>query len=953
MINLKVRTEYSFRFAFGKIKSIIESEACAKTASITDRYTTFGHIPFYNLCKKREMRYILGIELALVVDADLKVRQTPFYVTLLAKNYEGLKKIYELASKATKQKYYYPRLAIDELLYIKEQDVIIIFEDSYLSSKLVYRKNTYYGISPMSNNLDYLAIKGRFFIVAISDNLYDKADNKNLYQIVMGNNMYIDRVEPSHLLSAQEWKDSIPFLTDEQKQIAIMNTHIIADKIEQYNFSKAILPLQQTKDNFKQLCIEGAKKRNCDLTDPIYEKRLNRELELIKQKQFEDYFLLVRDLVVYAKQHMLVGAARGSSAGSLVCYLLEITDIDPIPFGLIFERFIDINRKDLPDIDIDFQDTKRDMCLKYLKNKYGNECVAKLGTVSKYKPKSILTELAKVLQIPLWEITDLKDAIITRSGGDARASNCLEDTFTELKIGQEFLKKYPNLKYAQSIESHSRHYGQHAAGIVVSDKPLYHYCAIDLKNDSCMLDKKDAERVNLLKIDCLGLRTLSVIQDCLDIIDKDREWLFNYPLTDQKAFDIINDRKFYGIFQFEGYALISLSKQINIQQFEDIAAITALARPGPLISGGATKYIKAKNENKAHHLPLCEPYTKDTFGVIIYQEQVMNIVRNIGGLSWEDTSTLRKAMSKSLGEEYFNQFWEKFKVGAKQKHNMEEKVARKIWDSVNAFGSWAFNKSHSVAYGLISYWCMVLKAYHPLEFALATLQNAKSEDQVIQMLKELDNEGYKYKAFDNELSEIEWSIKDNTLIGGFINIKGVGKIKSQKLIHKRKHNQEYTTAEKKLLYNAETPYDTIFEFREKFHKFYENWFLWFKEKPCYLKDIEGIGEHVRFICKVVQTNLRDANEAINIKKRKGKVITKGCIKFLDLKFQDDTDMILGRINREKFMKYGENIINKNKIGDYYLVKGRCCTGFRYIIVEEIKKITEEQINEKLNKMTGN
>ena len=705
-----------------------------------------------------------------------------------------------------------------------------------------------------------------------------------------------------------------------------------------------------------ELCCEGAERRGQagvggKLQRSDYVERLEYEINLIKEKDFENYFYLVYDMVNYAKQHMLVGPARGSSAGSLVCYWLGITDVDPIQHGLIFERFIDVNRADLPDIDIDFQDTKREMLLDYLKNKYGHDCVAKLGTISEYKPKSILVELGKVLDIPQWEMKDLKDVIIERSGGDSRASNCLEDTFNEMDIGREFIKKYPKLIYSQEIEGHARHYGQHAAAIVVADKTLDHYCALDHSVDGCQLNKIDAESVNLLKMDCLGLRTLSVIQDCLDLIGQDREWLVNYPLDDKKAFDVINSRKFYGIFQFEGNALISVSKQIDIKEFNDISAITALARPGPLISGGTTAYVKAKNNNEPCYLPHCEEYTKETFGVIVYQEQVMQIVRNIGNFSWADTSSIRKAMSKSLGEEYIQRMTDKFIAGAAE-NNIDKETAEKIWKSVYSMGSWAFNKSHSISYGLISYWCMVLKAHNPLEFALATLKNAKDEEQVRQILKELVNEGYEYKPFDIELSEIDWSIKDDKLIGGFKNIKGVGQKKAEKLIEKRMLGKELTVSEKKTIFNAETPYDNLFEFRTNFVDFYDNWELFMKNKPLYIKDIEDVAQEVRFIAKTVSLNLRGSNEAVMVKRRNGKMITDGMVKFLDLKMADDTDIINCRINRELYQKFGNDMISKDKVGDHYLVCGRSLNGFRYVIINNIKKITEQQIKEKIDKINN-
>lgn len=952
MINLRVRTEYSFRFAYGKIKEVIAQQG--EYATITDRFNTFGHVPFVQECKKQGKKPILGVELAFVENASSKVRQTPYFVTLLARNAAGLSEIYALVSKSTKQKYYFNRLSYSELEEISENIIVIIF-DSILQKYLPKdaTRDFYYGVTPLTSYLDFK--KNTLNFISTSDNLYDNQKSKELYEIILGNGKFEDRTELSHILNEEEWRQEVKFLDEEDKDLSIILAKQLAKTIENFDFTQAELPLAKETKSLWELCCEGAEKRgeaspaHGKLQNPIYVERLEYEINLIKEKKFENYFYLVYDMVNFAKKHMLVGPARGSSAGSLVCYWLGITDVDPIKHGLIFERFIDVNRADLPDIDIDFQDTKREMLLVYLKEKYGDDCVAKLGTISEYKPKSILTELSKVLDIPVWEIKDLKDAIIERSGGDSRASNCLEDTFNEMDIGKEFIKKYPKLKYSQYIEGHARHYGQHAAAIVVADKSLDHYCALDYSVDGCQLNKIDAESVNLLKMDCLGLRTLSVIQDCLDLIKKDREWIVNYPLDDKKAFDVINSRKFYGIFQFEGNALISVSKQIEIKEFEDISAITALARPGPLISGGTTAYVKAKNNNEPNYLPFCEKYTKDTFGIIIYQEQVMNIAREIGNLSWKDTSDLRKAMSKSLGKEFFDKYYEKFEIGAMTIEGMTKENALLIWNNINTMGSWAFNKSHSIAYGMISYWCMVLKAHWPLEFALATLQNAKDSGQVVQILKELVNEGYEYKSFDVKLSDIGWSIKEGKLIGGFTNIKGIGMKKAEKLIEKRESGKDLTVSEKKSLFNAETPYDNLFEFRTNFSDFYENWDLFMREKPLYIKDISDKRQEVRFIAKTVSINLRDANETVMLKRRNGDLITDGKVKFLDLKLADDTDVINARINRELYAKFGNEIVNRDKLGSHYLVCGKSLDGFRYVIINNIKKITEEEIKQKFAK----
>ena len=221
------------------------------------------------------------------------------------------------------------------------------------------------------------------------------------------------------------------------------------------------------------------------------------EKGLLSHKNFEDYFYVIADMVKYAKQHMLVGPARGSSAGSLVCYLLDITDIDPLQYDLLFERFIDITRADLPDIDIDFPDDRREMVFEYLRNKYGAEKVAHLGTVSRYKAKSAITEVAKELAIPMWEVNDLKGAIIERSSGDARAAMCIMDTFNDLEIGKKVLEKYPQMKVAADMENHARHNGVHAAGIIVTEEPVHNYCSVSQQSGAAQIDKKDAEDLKL------------------------------------------------------------------------------------------------------------------------------------------------------------------------------------------------------------------------------------------------------------------------------------------------------------------------------------------------------------------------------------------------------------------------------------------------------------------------
>ena len=936
MLHIKTRTEYSFRKAYGPINNLVEM--AGKAMGIADS-GTWGHVPFNNACKKAGVKPIFGAEIAVVEDATERTKQTANTMSFIAKNNSGLSEIYELVTKSTAKEnfYYFPRMSYSDLFDISENVIILSGTHPQWGLLPLARKDDLYiEINPMSSraSLEFSKTKG-FKTVATSDNYYPKVTDRKAYEVLVGMNR-TERTKPMHLLNEYELKDCVPWLPDE----AIQNTYKIAD------MCNVDLPVAQmisfTPDkSLEQMCIDAAPSRGIDLTDKVYKDRLTREIEMIASKKFEDYFYVIADMINYAKQHMMVGPARGSSAGSLVCYLTGITDVDPIKFDLLFERFIDITRADLPDIDIDFQDDRREMVFQYLRDKYGAEKVAHLGTVSRYKAKSTITEVAKELGIPAWEVNDLKGAIIERSGGDARAAMCIMDTFNDLDIGKAVLAKFPQMKIAEKMENHARHSGVHAAGIIVTEDPVSNYCSVSAQSGAAQIDKHDAESLNLLKIDALGLRTLSVLNDVLEQVGWEKEKIINFPLEDKEAFDVLNKERHAGIFQFEGYALQSLTRQMKISNFEDIASITALARPGPLTSGGTTKYIKRKiGEEPVTYLhPLAEEITKVTFGVVVYQEQVMTIARDVGKLSWEDVSQLRKAMSKSLGEEFFDRYWQKFKVGAEEQ-GIPEDESIKIWKNINTMGSWAFNRSHAISYGLVSYWCCVLKSRFPLEFAAACLRNVKDEDQGVKLLREVVKEGLVYKPYDKFKSSLNWSVQDGELIGGLIGIKGLGPKLAADIVERRRLNQPLTPRQDKLLDSGKTPYDDIFECERRFGHIKQDPSAHNIKTP--IEDIHNLeadnpGEFVVF-GKLVEKNLRDLNEAVNLVKRGGRRAETHNL-WLNMKFEDDTGPILAGIDRFKYPKLGKPIVEDGKLGDWYLLKGKIKKGFRKLNIEKWRKLT--------------
>ena len=937
MLNLRVRTEYCFRKAYGPLNKVIEATG-GDTIGISDS-GTWGHVAFNNACKKAGKKPLFGVEIPIVEDATDRSRQPTNEMSFIAKNNEGLKELYQLVTKSTDKDhfYYHPRLSYEHLFDISDNIIMLTGTHPILGLlPLTNKANMYFELNPMTtkNNFKWAQEKG-FEFVATSDNYYPTTKDKKAYEVLVGRNRQ-DRTAPMHILNEWEWADNLPWAPES----AIANTYKIA---EQCNVS---LPTAQmisfhSDKTLQQLCEEGAPPRNIDLKDPVYKARLKRELDMIASKNFEDYFYVIADMINYAKQHMLVGPARGSSAGSLVCYLIGITDIDPIEHDLLFERFIDITREDLPDIDIDFQDDRREMVFDYIKDKYGYEKVAHLGTVSRYKAKSTIAEVAKELGIPAWEVNDLKGAIIERSSGDSRAAFCILDTFEELDVGRMVLGKYPQMRVAADMENHARHNGVHAAGIIITEEPVSLYCSVSGQTGAAQIDKKDAEDLNLLKIDALGLRTLSVLQDVLDQVGWSRDKLINFPLEDEGAFKVLNDEKYAGIFQFEGYALQSLTRQMKVHNFEDIASITALARPGPLNSGGTTQYIKRRTgEKPTEYLhPMTEDITKVTYGVVVYQEQVMTIARDVGKLSWEDVSQLRKAMSKSYGEEFFDRYWQRFKVGAEE-NDIEEDEALKIWKNINTMGSWAFNRSHAIAYGMVSYWCCVLKSRFPLEFAAACLRNVKDDEQGVRLLREVAREGLGYKPYDKFKSGMNWSVQNGELIGGLIGIKGIGPKMAEDIVNRREMKQPLTPRQENLLNNGETPYDDIFECERRFGHIKADPAAHNIKTP--IIDIQDLdadnpGTFV-FFGKLKEKNLRDMNETVNLAKRGGRRVDTHNL-WLNMTFEDDTGPIISTIDRFKYPKMGKPIVEDGRIGDWYLIKGYLKQGFRKIYVEKWRKLS--------------
>lgn len=776
--------------------------------------------------------------------------------------------------------------------------------------------------------------------VITSDNAFPAPTDRALHEM-MGRGQ---KPTPQHIMTESELRAHFaPLLSAAELDRAVRNAYDIAAQLQGVKLARA--PLIKLQGDVEALCRAGIAERLAAgqlaaWTDE-YEQRLQRELALVREKEFDSYFLMVADMVRWAKQRMLVGPARGSAAGSLMCWLMAITEIDPLPYGLLFERFVDITRKDLPDIDIDFPDTTRDMVYDYLRQQYTPECVARIGTISEFKPKSALAEVAKRLQVPVWETQGVRDAMFVRSSGDSRANNCLIDTLNETAPGRGLLERYPAIALAGEIEGHASHSGQHAAGVIVCNEPISNFCTVE--GGIAQLDKIDAEALGLLKIDVLGLRTLSIIEDA-GVLTRDE--VYRLRFDDPAVFALLNSGRFTGIFQWEGKALQSLTRQVDMQTFEDMVHITALARPGPLGGGAANRFIARRSRGEpvdvAH--PGMLEYLGETFGLVLYQEQVMRIVREIGRLTWDDTSTLRKAMSKSYGKEYFDRFRDRFALGA-QAQGFKLKEAHNIWDQVNSMGAWAFNKSHSVSYAIVSYWTAWLKAHYPLQYAAAALRNAKDHDTAVSLLRELHNEGTPYVPFDPQRSGANWSVQDGQLIGGFLQLKGIGPATAATMLKQREKDGRLTDKQLEKLARAEPLFGDLFPAHSRWRDYYE------RPEACGLRhgtrvlniaDFEGKGGEVVFIGVLAGKDARDHNETVRVARRNGKRWAAPTL-FLDMRLSDDTTLtpLLCRVDRFEYEPTGRMVLERGREGHHwFLVRGEKLANFPMVQVHKLKCLNE-------------
>lgn len=748
-VNIHVHSTYSFLDGLGHPQQYAEraAELGQIGLGVTDHGNVSSHYKWNKECKKRGLTPILGCELYIQSsENDFKNYE---HMTCLAINNEGYSNLLKIVTEGWSRGGKHPIVPLEFVLKHQKGLVLtsgcpsgrlikmLVSGQDAEAEKYLRRMNNliehfYIEVSPWNfisdKGVDFrpfviqmkkLSKKLKIPLVATSDCHYVREGQDKVQEILLciqrgdkmsNQNRWKFDLDNLYLKSREEMERDFKLITKVDFSEALDNTVKIAKMVD-FTFPTASAlkidtGLENKIDVFKRLVWNGMKKKKLH-ENKIYLDRVKYEVDLILKKGFVDYFLIVSDMCQWAKNNnILVGPARGSAAGSLVCYLIRITEVDPIKYGLMFERFIDINREDFPDIDVDFEDERRQEVIKHLEEKYGEDKVCHIATFATFKGRNTIQDFGKAYEMPMKLTSDLSALIIERSGGDSRASFTIMDSLQQFDLAKNALKLYPDLKYASEIEGQMKNLSSHASGILITNEPLENFCAIYRVSDdekrknqkTSSMDYYDASGMGLMKLDVLGLNTLTAVHKAINMIQKNHGVtidLYNMDLEDPGVYaGFRNEKKLFGIFQFDGQAVNQVCRQINPTCFEDLSAINALSRPGPmhgmdleLQKPVTTIFIERKNGKipmgTAH--PLLKNITGDTQGVVIYQEQVMKVMREIGLMSWKDTADIRKNISRSRGVEAFNEFKVKFAEGA-TKNGLNEHEIDNIWGAVCTFG---------------------------------------------------------------------------------------------------------------------------------------------------------------------------------------------------------------------------------------------------------------------------
>lgn len=824
--------------------------------AMTEHGNISSHVQLEKAAKKSGVKPLYGVELYAGAVGE-HATQRKNHLTILAETQIGYRNLLGLVSKTFAEGFYYEPTADEAMLEKHKQGLIVLSgcqssalftalvggkhieeaDASYKRAKSVARE--YKGLFGDSYYIEIQAfpeldktVQANPMLVKIAEELRiryvvtfdchytvpeEKEMQKILHNLRPGEKRSVEEMARSWGYNSNlcpPWNDQMIVrklvatgLTKRQAMRAILNTRDIADActIELPSLPMVRFPLPQgfksAQEVWEAWLKTGWVLRGCDRLPPRvrheYKKRLKHEMSTIEQKDFVDYFLIVADVLQFAKDNDVgVGPARGSSAGSLACWLLRITEVNPMlyPDDLIFERFIDITREDLPDIDVDFDSTKRETIRGYLAGKYGDDRVSSVGTFTKYKGKNSLDAAARVFHVPKWEVEKIKDVLIERSSGDLRASATLEDTAEQFPQAREVFEKYPDLGAALDLEGNYAGFGVHSAGIVISTGPITDVCALYERvvkgevRQVIHMDKYDAEEKGLLKLDLLGLSNMTALEHMRKEMGWSLDDLYSIDLHDERVIAGFRENDVTGIFQFEGRACRYVNGALQPDNFKQIYDVTALGRPGPLHNGSANEYIDIKWGRKKYESlhPAMGSICDATYGQVVYQEQILRILGEIGGFDHTHRAEVRRIISRKIGEQEFNRRWGRFRDGAKELHDMDEETAKKIWGMCITAGSYAFNAAHAVSYSMIASWAMHFKRIHPELFYIGSL-NISNDDRERDLLRDSQRFGRKLaiKPPHPKYSKVTWTKSKTGIRAGFSQVPGIGTITGEKMVEHR------------------------------------------------------------------------------------------------------------------------------------------------------------------------
>jgi DNA polymerase-3 subunit alpha len=832
-VHLHVHTQYSLLDGAIRIDDLLQRAADFGMHSVatTDHGTMFGAVEFFEKATKAGIKPIIGVEI--YVAPRSRFDKTPLdnkglsHLILLAENQEGYRNLCKLASAAQLEGFYYkPR--IDKQL-LREHSQGLIAMTACLHGEIPRRiRDSNLDVADAAA-LEYLDIFGENnFYLEVQNNGIDIQENVNKALLDMSQRLsiplaasndchYLQREDVrAHdvLLCIQTGKtvhdnDRLKFRTDQlyfksKEEMhayfksypdALSNTVDIAARcnlefdFKTYHFPKFDTGSEHSVDQvFEEKVRAGysdiigrLKSKNPQLDEVLYQERLDYEIGTIKDMGFPGYFLIVADFIRYAKDSGVpVGPGRGSAAGSLVAYSLGITDLDPIAHGLIFERFLNPARKSMPDIDVDFCIEGREDIYKYVVERYGGgDYVAQIITFGKLKTKAVIRDVGRALAIPLREV----DAIAKMVPDVLNIS--LDAALRQEPRLAELAEKDPNvgdlIQICRVLEGLPRHASTHAAGVVISDRPLVDYLPLYKGKKGEVVtqyDMKIVEKIGLVKFDFLGLRNLTVIANTRALIERQGKQpldLENIELTDPDTYRLLSAGDTTGVFQLESSGMKDLLVRLKPEFFDDIIALVALYRPGPMESGMIDDYVARKHGRKAveYMVPELEPILKETYGVIVYQEQVMKIAGELANYSMAEADDLRKAMGKKIPE-IMADHRQRFVQGAKD-NKIPADRAKKLFDLIEKFGGYGFNKSHSAAYALIAYQTAYLKAHYPVEFMASLLTSEMhSTDGVVKFIAECRSHNIPILPPDINESDIQFTVDGSQIRFGLVAVKNVG-----------------------------------------------------------------------------------------------------------------------------------------------------------------------------------